>query len=113
MDPEDLQNIHSFLRHMVCDFYESKRNSYSDNFATKNPEMFNMLKSKLISLLKDQLVDESVYLANCIIDIYLANCIIDIKLYYRFISLRIIDVKLDYRCFLVLTTSVSCLYYKY
>jgi len=39
------------------------KTSYSDNFATKNPEIFNMLKSKLISLLKDQLVDESVYLA--------------------------------------------------
>jgi hypothetical protein len=90
MDPEDLQNIHSFLRHMVSNFYESKRTSYSDNFATKNPEKFNMLKSKLISLLKDQLVDESVYLA---------NCIIDVKLYYRFISLRIIDVKLYYGCF--------------
>jgi hypothetical protein len=48
---------------MVSDFYESKRTSYSDNFATKNPEILNMLKTKLISLLKDQLVDESVYLA--------------------------------------------------
>jgi hypothetical protein len=60
MDPEDLKNIHTLLRHMEVTFYQTKLESYPDNFSTKEPEKFNMKYSKFISLLKDQSIDEIV-----------------------------------------------------
>jgi hypothetical protein len=60
MDPEDLKNIHTLLRHLEVTFYETKVESYAHNFSTKEPEKFNMKYSKLILLLKNQSIDETV-----------------------------------------------------
>jgi hypothetical protein len=58
MDPEDLQNIRIFLRHMKVNFYDSKLAAYEDNFSKTYPEKFAMSYSELRLLLEGQSVDQ-------------------------------------------------------